>query len=160
MNFYQKTAKGYNELHGEEQRYKTNLIKSILKVKKNELLLDIGCASGISSDFPCKTVGIDPIFDLLKQNKNAFAIQSIGEKLPFKDKSFDIVVSVTSLHNFSDIQEGVGEIKRVGKRDFVFSVLKRSKFFAEIEKEMRKNFKIWKKIDGNQDWIFFCTDSQ
>ncbi len=156
MNFYQKTAKGYNELHGGEQQHKVDLIKSILEIKKDDLLLDVGCASGISSEFSCAVIGIDPIFELLIQNKRSFRVQGEGERLPFKDKIFDIVLSITSLHNFSDPKKGIGEIKRVGKRDFVFSILKKSKKYPQIEKEIKRQFRVKKIIDGNQDWIFFC----
>ena len=69
---------------------------------------------------------------------------------------FDKVISITSVHNFYDIGKGIREMKRVGKNEFAFSILKKSKNFGFIENEIRKNFKIKKIIDGKKDWVYIC----
>ena len=79
-----------------------------------------------------------------------------AEYIPFKDNSFDKIISVTSMHNFDDISRGIQEIKRVGRNEFAFSILKKTKNFDLIETEIKNNFKIQKIIDGKQDWIFIC----
>jgi ubiquinone/menaquinone biosynthesis C-methylase UbiE len=156
MNFYKLISGSYDELYGEEQRAKSIVIKENLKISRNDLLLDVGCGTGLSSDFGCKVVGIDPCFEMLEKNVN-IKILATGESMPFKDKIFDKVVSVTSLHNFDDIAQGVNEIKRVGKKDFVFSIMKSSAKFETIEKLLSESFKIKKIADGKKDWIFFCV---
>ena len=158
MTFYRETATGYNELHGEEQEHKLSVIKEYLNIKKTDLLLDVGCGTGVSSDFDCMVAGIDPTFELLVQNKNAFCLQGMGEHLPFKDNSFDIVVSVTSLHNFQNFEQGIEEINRVGKQKFVFSVLKKANDFDSIRKEIENRFSVQKIISANQDWVFVCSN--
>jgi len=163
MNFYKTIAQGYDELYAEEQKIKLNIIKENMDIKNNDLLLDIGCGTGLSSDFNCEVVGIDPSIELLQQNndnQNNFNINNKllarAENIPFKDNAFDKVISVTSMHNFDDIAAGIKEIKRVGKNDFVFSILKRSAVYKLIEKEIKDNFNIKKIIDSKQDWIFIC----
>ena len=61
------------------------------------------------------------------------------------------------MHNFDDIGNSIKEIKRVGKKDFAFSILKKTKDFDLIENEIKNNFRIAKIIDGKQDWIFICS---
>ncbi|MFH1439948.1 MAG: methyltransferase domain-containing protein [Candidatus Woesearchaeota archaeon] len=156
MLYYNQISKGYNELHKEEQFKKLNIINKHLKVKKTDKLLDVGCGTGISSDFDCKVTGIDPSKELLKQNKGK-TILGKAENLPFKDNSFDIVIAVTSIHNFDDIENGLKEIKRVGKDKFIFSILKRSKKFNEINSLLNKHFKVNKAIEEEKDIIFFCV---
>ncbi len=166
MDFYSATAKGYDELYGEEQKIKHRIIKENLGIKKNDLLLDVGCGTGIFSCFNCKVIGIDPSMELLRQNKKANKktnannainkIQAIAENLPFRDKAFDKVISVTSMHNFDDIQKGIKEITRVGKRGFAFSILKKSNKFDYIEKIIKKNFDVEKIIDAEKDVVFIC----
>ncbi|MBS3131687.1 class I SAM-dependent methyltransferase [Candidatus Woesearchaeota archaeon] len=156
MGYYNSTSKGYNELHSEEQRKKVAIIKQNLKIKKSYKLLDVGCGTGLSSDFDCNVYGIDPSTELLKQSKIKNKILGRAEKNPFEGDFFDIVVSVTAIHNFDDAEKGLLEMKRVGKRDFAFSVLKKSKKFNEIKNAIKKNFKIKKTIEEEKDIIFFC----
>ena len=80
-----------------------------------------------------------------------------AEEIDFPDKSFDIVISLTSIHNFDDIEEGLKEIERVGKDKFAFSVLKRSNKAGEIEKIINKLFKVDEKVEEDKDIIFFCS---
>ena len=178
MDFYKLISKGYNELYGEEQKIKHDIIKANLNIKNDDLLLDVGCGTG--SDFECKVVGIDPSMELLQQksnNRNSVIINNkktleqssvstpltikkilaTAENIPFKSNIFDKVISVTSIHNFNNIKQGVKEIKRVGKKDFAFSVLKKTKHFDSIENEIKSNFSIKKIIDANQDYIFICS---
>ena len=156
MDFYKLIAGGYNELYGEEQKVKLDIIKDNLDIKNTDLLLDVGCGTGIS-DFNCRILGIDPSIELLKQNLNNPLILAKAENIPFKDESFDKVIAVTSMHNFDNIKKSIKEMKRVGKKDFAFSILKRSRFFDTIEKEISENFSIKKIIDGKKDWIFICS---
>ena len=80
-----------------------------------------------------------------------------AENIPFKDNTFDKVISVTSMHNFNDIEKGINEIKRVGKKDFAFSILKKSVLFDSIKRKINENFNIRKIIDGKKDWVFICS---
>lgn len=159
MNFYKLIAKGYNELYGEEQEIKRRIIKQNLEIKNNDLLLDVGCGTG--HDFTCSIIGIDPSIELLRQNNPldhiSNKILARTENIPFKDNTFDKVISVTSMHNFDDIENGISEIKRVGKNDFAFSILKKTKNFDLIERKIKENFVIKKIIDGKKDWIFICS---
>ena len=43
------------------------------------------------------------------------------DKFPFKDKSFDLVISVASLHNLmlSDLESSLREVERVGKKAYI-----------------------------------------
>ena len=155
MTYYTQISKSYNKLHKEEQLKKLSIIKNNLKIKKSDLLLDVGCGTGISSKFNCKVIGIDPSIGLLKLNKSRNKILAKAEYLPLKSNVFDYVISVTSVHNFKDIEKGLKEIKRVGKNNFIFSILKRSNTLNEIRNEIKNNFKIRKTIEEEKDIIFF-----
>jgi ubiquinone/menaquinone biosynthesis C-methylase UbiE len=157
MDFYKLISKGYDGLYGEEQKVKLNIIKENLDIKSTDLLLDVGCGTGIS-DFNCMVLGIDPSIELLKQNLGNQTVLARAENIPFKDRSFDKVISVTSMHNFDNIEKSMEEIRRVGKKDFAFSVMKKTSLFDSIEKEIREKFSVKKIIDGKKDWIFICSN--
>ena len=160
MQFYSSIAKGYDELYSEEQQIKHRIIKENLKIKNSDFLLDVGCGTGLL-DFNCNVIGLDPSLDLLMQNNPLGHIENKivarAENMPFKDNSFDKVISVTSMHNFDSIGKGIQEIKRVGKNEFAFSILKKTKNFDLIEEKIKNNFNIRKIIDGKKDWIFICS---
>ena len=156
MTYYDTISKGYNELYKEEQLNKLSIIKNNIKINKNTIILDIGCGTGISSELDCYVVGIDPSIELLKQNNNYKKILGIAEVLPFKDNSFDYLISVTSIHNFEDIDKSIKEMKRVGKDRFVLSILKKSAKFNFIKILIEKNFKVENLIEEGKDVIFFC----
>jgi ubiquinone/menaquinone biosynthesis C-methylase UbiE len=92
---------------------------------------------------------------MLNQAKNAFYMKACAEKLPFKDRCFDYVISVTAVHNFKDIKKGLEEIKRVAKKEVVLSIMKKSSKFNEIEKSIRDLFQVKKTIEEEKDIIFF-----
>ena len=153
-NYYDSISKGYTKLHMEEQQKKLSIIKKNLKIKKNFLLLDVGCGTGISSDFACKVICIDPSLGLVRQSVKT-KVNGEAEHLPFKDGIFDAVISVTAIHNFQDIGLGLHEMKRVGKNLFVFSVLKKSANFERIKSLILKNFSVKKTIEEEKDLLFF-----
>ena len=131
MNYYDAIAKGYEELYKEEQLKKIAIIKKYLKVKKDDKLLDVGCGTGLTTQpWPCKRYGLDPSKELLKRARDKDKIKYVlgrAESIPFPDNFFDIVISITALQNFSNIKKSLSEIKRVGKKKFVLSFLKKSK---------------------------------
>ena len=154
MNYYDKISKGYEELHKEEQLKKLKIIKKLLKVKPSDKLLDVGCGTGMSTNWKCKTYGIDPSIKLLKKAKGNF-IRAKAEKIPFKDHFFDIVISITAIQNFNNIEAGLKEIKRVGKDKFVLSVLKKSSKKSKIDKLIRKIFDVKNVLEEDKDLIYF-----
>ncbi len=162
--YYDTIAPAYDELHLEEQTKKLEIIKKELQITKETKLLDVGCGSGISSQFECDVTGIDPSEELVKLAEKRipsaqFMVEN-AESLPFEDKSFDTVISLTAIQNFSDIRKGLEEIKRVGKKQFALSFLKKSEKAEEIEKLIKEIFPKVKKIEEEKDTIFIIIDIQ
>ena len=157
MEYYDKIADGYDELHKEEQLKKIIIIKDNLNVKKTDYLLDVGTGTGFALElFDCEKIGIDPAAKLLKKAK-APVIKGKAECLPFPDKTFDIVISVTAIHHFDDVEKSLKEMKRVCKDRVALSILKKSPKFENIKKLIKKNFKIKKEINEDKDLIMVGT---
>ena len=153
MTYYDDISPGYNELHKEEQLNKLRIIKENLEINKSDRLLDVGCGTGFSLEyFDCDSTGLEPSKEMTRDNKKI--IIGKAENLPFENNSFDIVISVTAIHNFNDIEKGLKEIKRVGKNKFALSVLKKSKSFELIKKLIYEIFKIKKEIKEEKDIVF------
>ena len=69
---------------------------------------------------------------------------------------FDVVVSITAIQNFHDIEKGLTEIARVGKDRFALSFLKKSGKKDMIDKLIRKIFDVKDVIEEDKDMIYFC----
>jgi len=161
MAYYDEISEGYEELHREEQLKKVELIKNYLKVKDSDKLLDVGCGTGLTTEpWDCKRYGVDPAPKLLERARQKDKIEyklAPAEKIPYPDGFFDIVISITALQNFDDIEKGLREIKRVGKGKFVLSFLKKSPKREAIDRLIRKNFNVSKIIEEDKDVIYFAS---
>lgn len=163
--YYDEIAQGYEELHLEEQQKKISLIKEYFHPLKQEKLLDVGCGTGITTEpWDCERYGIDPSKKLIRKavskaisrNEKINYLIASAEHIPFPDKSFDHVISITAIQNFDDIKKGLNEIKRVGKNSFVLTFLKKSEKREMIGLLIEKNFKVIKKLEQEKDIIYFC----
>lgn len=160
-NFYSIISDGYDELYKEEQLKKLNIIKENIKINKNCLLLDIGSGTGISTSFfNCETIALDNNRDMLKKYSR-LKINAAAEFLPFKPETFDIILSVTAIQNFNDIDNSVKEIKRIAKPNsqIIITCLKKSKKLKKIKEIINKNF-TFKEIEEEKDIIFLIKHSK
>ena len=156
MNYYDTIASGYEELHREEQLKKIALIKKHIPFHEKWKILDVGCGPYFA-DFSGTVVGIDPSLQLLKIAKQKIpVVLGKGELLPFRTDSFIVVVSITALQNFDDIEQGLLEMKRIAKEFIVISVLKKSAKITMIEELIGSTFPSFKAIEEEKDIIFFC----
>ncbi|MBN1941469.1 MAG: class I SAM-dependent methyltransferase [Candidatus Diapherotrites archaeon] len=154
-DYYSETARGYNELHGPEQIKKARLIRE--KIAPKGLLLDVGAGTGIATrefDECCETIALDPSIGMLEQGKG-MRVCSKAEELPFKENTFDCVVSITALHH-ADLARAWSEIKRVAKPNarVAVSFFKRAGNIAKA-RELFHEFDVF---EEEKDIIFFSKN--
>jgi ubiquinone/menaquinone biosynthesis C-methylase UbiE len=155
MDYYNSIAKGYDGLHKEEQLRKLKVIQDHLPKNLKTAILDVGCGTGISKILG-NVIGIDPSRNLIAQATFPTA-EGVAENLPFKDSSFDAVVSVTALHHCTNIAKAIAEIRRVAKGTVILSILKKSKKHPLLKTEIKKQLSVQKIIDDAIDTIFICA---
>ncbi len=95
-------------------------------LKPGQRLLDVGCGKAhllyeIKNIVPgLEVVGLDIsryAIENAKEEVRPFLIQGSAQKLPFEDGSFDLVISLSTLHNLYiyDLKKAVREVGRVSK---------------------------------------------
>jgi len=107
-----------------KKREKLKLLEKHLDIKTTDIVLDLGCAQGILSYFLRKKGGLwmsadldfvncKTSLDLLKNH----VLQLGTDNLPFKNESFDKVVSLDYLEHLDNDLGCLEEINRILKKD-------------------------------------------
>ena len=97
-------------------------------IKRGDKILDIGCGKGfLLYDFTqvvpgVEVTGIDISSYAIEHSKEEIRSKlQVGNAnaLPFADQEFDLVVSITTLHNLYcyDLEKALREVERVGKKN-------------------------------------------
>ncbi len=95
-----------------------------LELRGDERVLDVGCGTGVLLErlgraHPGLALnGVDPAEAMLEEARQRCGErvplkQGEAEALPFGDDAFDVVVSVSALHYFSDPRRAISEMARV-----------------------------------------------
>lgn len=110
------------------------VVKDIIRhynLKEDSSILDIGCAMGYALfDFKkvmpgINVAGIDiseyAIENAKPEIKKYLAVGDAKDLSKFKDKEFDLVLSISTIHNLSkeECVQSLKEIQRVGKKAFI-----------------------------------------
>lgn len=148
VNYYDKISSSYDKLYEKEQKNKLEFLKELISdyliIKSNTKILDLGCGSGYSSDFPCFVLGIDYSKKLISYAKKRFETDKTkkfiyfdaNDKLNFKDKEFDISLSLSAIHHINDLSKLLRELKRVTRYYIFLSFPKKFIRFDEIESNL------------------------
>ncbi len=141
--------------------------KNYWNLTANSSLLDVGCAKGfmlhdLAESIPGITLkGIDiseyaiknAMVDMKSHVQVANAVQ-----LPFPDKSFDVVISINTVHNLdrNDCAKALQEIERVSRGHSFITV---DAYRNDEEKERMNAWNLTAKtIMSVEEWITFFKD--
>ncbi|MCC7574209.1 class I SAM-dependent methyltransferase [Candidatus Woesearchaeota archaeon] len=164
--YYEETSKGYEELHGEEQRRKLTTIKNNLTQEFHNVL-DIGAGTGISTEFFNNVTCLEPSKKMLQEGlkKRKFeTINDYAENLEkyTKENQYDLILCVTVIHHFHDLNKVLQEIKKTAKKEatIIITMLKKARNTEELIKKITKSFTLKKQIEDPTDIILFLENNE
>lgn len=129
--YYTQTAAVYDTMHGGEGDSNPEIlytVSALLEMVKPRTLLDVGCGTGrgieyLSEKMPSVAAfGIEPVRALIEQSRAkdparaGTIMQGSGDKLPFADRSVDVVCSFAILHHVREPNAIVREMLRVADK--------------------------------------------
>ncbi len=101
----------------------TRQLADRIRLSTRDTVLDVASGLGatarfLAEEYGCRAYGVDLSKKLARQaadrsNGNAIFVSGDGERLPFKDATFDAVVSECSLCLLPGFRDGLEEIQRV-----------------------------------------------
>ena len=121
---------GYKYIEGRWKPIAKKLIETY-KLKEGSKILDVGCGKGyllkemLNIQPKLKIYGIEPSKHankfIDKKIKKNIIKQKAQKNIPFKNKFFDLVISLATLHNLEvfDLVKAIKEIERVGKKKYI-----------------------------------------
>jgi len=151
MLHYNQTAASYDTQYAKEQRAKMEAALGTVALKKDSLMLDIGCGTGLLfrhiADKSRLLVGVDISNRLLKQaqkrakqHANITLVQADADHTPFKNRTFHNVFAITMLQNTPNPTATLREIVRIAKPEatIMLSILKKKSSRKLIEELLEK----------------------
>ncbi len=96
---------------GQDQKWRNSVVSKL----PGGRLLDLGAGTGAANEIfvPREIVALDPAPEMLALNDAPLRVVSVGERLPFRDASFDAVFSAYVFRNLDSVAETMNEIARV-----------------------------------------------
>ena len=122
--------------------------KFINLLPNNNIILDIGSGNGRNTKYNNYIIfGLDISFEQLKMNKSIFNYDVHGTmtNIPYKNNSFDAIISIASFHHLSTIDERIiclQEMKRILKQNG--KILLSIWSINQPNKTKKKIFTIWR----------------
>ena len=142
-------------------------LKNHFALSSESSLLDIGCGKGfmlydISKQIPGISIkGIDvseyAITNSIKDIQSDLQVAD-ARMLPFKDNSFDVVISINTIHNLEidDLAQALTEIERVSKGKSFVTV---DAYNSDEEKDRMYAWNLTAKtIMSVDEWVAFFND--
>jgi len=142
---YNRLARMYDSLYGEEQNIKIELILKRMKIGCEDLLLDAGCGTGLLIEHIASRinhfVGLDLAEKALKTaaersrclriKQNVSLIRADVDNLPFRNDIFNEIFALTLLQNVPEPHKTLRELVRVAKSKSQIAVTGLKKHFTK-----------------------------
>lgn len=171
--YYDAIARGYAGLHRQEQMTKFRSIMDHFEIKPTDTVLDVGCGPCFAFDiWPAPThckemVGVDPSAGLIEQARERGVTRTLVSRaedmmdhldvIQPPEGGFDVVISLTAVQNFDDLEKGISNMVALGKDRFAITYLKRTAKAKAIDEIIERLLDVTLKHEQEYDIIYFCT---
>jgi ubiquinone/menaquinone biosynthesis C-methylase UbiE len=132
--YYARTAATYDAAHlaaGDEHFIALEYVAGLCRTVGAETLLDVGAGTGRAIQFlrqrlpTVRMTGVEPVEELRQQaitrEPGVEFINGTGERLPFADGEFDVVLATAVMHHVAQPETVIAEMTRVARKAVIVS---------------------------------------
>ncbi|QRX95232.1 class I SAM-dependent methyltransferase [Streptomyces noursei] len=84
-------------------------------------VVNVGAGAGSYEPMDAEVTAVDPSQVMLDQHPGSRKVLAGSEELPFEDGAFDAAMAVMTVHHWPDLHRGLSELRRVARRQVVFT---------------------------------------
>lgn len=115
---YDRIGVGYSEVRRPDPRLAA-LITGALGDARS--VVNVGAGAGSYEPAGVRVVAVEPSAVMLAQHGGTARVQAAAEALPFADQTFDAAMAIMTIHHWADLEAGLAEMRRVSRRQVVFT---------------------------------------
>jgi SAM-dependent methyltransferase len=115
---YERIGIGYSQIRRPDPRLARLIAEAIGDADR---VVNIGAGPGSYEPPDRSVVAVEPSSVMLEQHPDANRVRARAESLPFADASFDAAMAVMTVHHWEDLDRGLREMCRVGRRRILFT---------------------------------------
>jgi SAM-dependent methyltransferase len=115
---YDQIGVGYGRVRRPDPRLAALIAEALGEART---VLNVGAGAGSYEPASAQVVALEPSAVMLAQHPGASRVQGTAEALPFPDDTFDAALAIMTIHHWTDLHAGLAEMRRVSKRQIVFT---------------------------------------
>lgn len=115
---YDEIGKGYRSKRLPDPRLAAMIHEAIGEAAT---VLDVGAGSGSYEPSDRSVVAVEPSGVMLAQHQGSRRVRGVAERLPFGDGAFDAAMAILTVHHWEDLSAGLAELRRVARRQVLFT---------------------------------------
>ncbi|MDX2224727.1 MAG: class I SAM-dependent methyltransferase [Rhodospirillaceae bacterium] len=111
---YDLIGRTYTATRAPDRRIHAQILDALADARS---VLNVGAGAGSYEPTDRDVVAIEPSARMIAQRGagQAPVVRAVAEALPFRDRSFDAVMAILTLHHWRDQARGLGELRRVSR---------------------------------------------
>ncbi|MER5764503.1 methyltransferase domain-containing protein [Streptomyces sp. NPDC002082] len=115
---YDRIGVGYREIRRPDPRLASLIADGLGDART---VVNVGAGAGSYEPQGREVTAVDPSRVMLDQHPGTRKIRAGAEQLPFADGAFDAAMAVMTVHHWPDPARGLAELRRVSRRQAVFT---------------------------------------
>jgi SAM-dependent methyltransferase len=115
---FDRIGTGYSQIRRADPRLAQAIAAAL---GASHRILNVGAGAGSYEPVGRDVVAAEPSLVMLGQHGGERRVQAVAESLPFGSDRFDAAMATLTVHHWSDLRRGVEEMRRVSRRQVVFT---------------------------------------